>query len=107
MAWWLNLSNSAVVDLLDGSPRTVPERYIVASPAALLPLGIPQVVIHGTKDDSVPLSVSRSYVTAAKAANDQITFHELAGVDHFDVIDPHTTAWAITAEALRTLLGSE
>src|SRR5205085_11397911 len=54
MAWRLNLSNGAVIGLLGGSPRTMPERYAVASPAALLPLGIPQVVIHGTEDDSVP-----------------------------------------------------
>ena len=105
MAWRLNLSNGAVVGLLGGSPRRVPERYAVASPAALLPLGIPQVIIHGTEDDSVPLEMSQAYVAAAKAANDQVTFHELLGVDHFDLIDPHSMAWAITVEALRELLG--
>ncbi len=107
MAWRLHLSNDAVVGLLGGNPRTVPERYIVASPAVLLPLGIPQVVFHGTKDESVPLEMSQAYVAAAKAANDQVTFHELVGIDHFDLIDSHSTAWAITVEALHTLLGSE
>lgn len=105
MAWRLHLSNDAVVGLLGGNPRAVPERYMVASPAAMLPLGIPQVVIHGTKDDSVPLEVSQAYVAAAKAVHDQVTFHELAGVDHFDLIDPHSTVWAMTVEALRELLG--
>ncbi len=105
MAYRLNLSNGAVVGLLGGSPRAVPERYTVASPAALLPLGIPQVVIHGTEDESVPLEVSQGYVAGARAANDQVTFRELVGVDHFDLIDPHSTAWAITVEALGKLLG--
>ena len=106
MAWRLHLSNDAVVGLLGGSPRRVPERYVVASPAALLPLGIPQVVIHGTEDESVPLEMSQAYVAAAKAANDQVTVHELVGVDHFDLIDPYSTAWAITIEALRELLSN-
>jgi len=105
MAWQLHLSNDAVVGLLGGNPRTVPERYAVASPAALLPLGISQVVIHGTEDDSVPLEMSQAYVAAAKAANDQVTYHKLVGVDHFDLIDPRSTAWAITVEALHELLG--
>jgi dipeptidyl aminopeptidase/acylaminoacyl peptidase len=105
MAWRLHLSNDAVVGLLGGNPEEVPERYAVASPAALLPLRIPQVVIHGTEDDNVPLEVSQAYVAAARAAGDSITYRELAGVDHFDVIDPHSRAWAITVEALRKLLG--
>ena len=107
MAWRLNLSNGAVVGLLDGSPRTVPERYAVASPAELLPLGIPQVLIHGTEDDSVPLEMSQAYAAAAKAANDQVTFRELVGVDHLDLINPHSSAWAITIEALRKLLDKD
>ena len=104
MAWRLNLSNGAVVDLLGGGFTDVPERYAAASPAAMLPLGVPQVLIHGTNDASVPLQVSQAYVAAARAINDPVTYIELKGVDHFDVIDPHTTAWAFTVEALQNLL---
>lgn len=104
LAWRLNLSNGAVVDLLGGGFTDVPERYAAASPAAMLPLGVPQVLIHGTNDDSVPLQVSQQYVAAARAINDPVTYIELKGVDHFEVIDPHTTAWAFTVEALQKLL---
>ncbi len=104
MAWRLNLSNGAVVDLLGGAFTDVPERYASASPAAMLPLGVPQVLIHGTNDDSVPLQVSQSYAEAAKAVNDPVTYIELEGVDHFDVIDPNSKAWAITIEALQKLI---
>lgn len=103
MAWRLNLSNGAVVDLLGGGFNDVPARYAAASPAALLPLGTPQVLIHGTNDDSVPLQVSQEYAKAAKALNDPVTYIELEGVDHFDVIDPNSNAWAITVEALQNL----
>jgi acetyl esterase/lipase len=104
MAWRLNLSNGAVVELLGGSITDVPERYAAASPAAMLPLGVPQVLIHGTHDENVPLQVSQSYAKAALAVNDPVTYIELAGIDHFDVIDPHSNAWIITIEELRKLI---
>ena len=103
MAWQLHLSNGAVVELLGGSFTDVPERYTAASPAAMLPLGVPQVLIHGTNDDSVPLQVSQEYTKAAIAVNDPVTFIELEGADHFDVIDPHSYAWAITMNELQKL----
>jgi acetyl esterase/lipase len=103
MAWRLHLSNGAVVELLGGSFTEVPERYIAASPAAMLPLGVPQVLIHGTNDESVPLQVSQAYSNAARALNDPVTYIELEGVAHFDVIDPHSHAWAITIKELQKL----
>jgi len=104
LAWQLHLSNDAVVDLLGGTPSEVPERYPSASPAALLPLGIPQVLIHGTEDPNVPLEVSQAYAAAAKTANDQVTLIVLPGIDHFDVINARSAAWAKTIEALQALL---
>ena len=104
MAWQLHLSNDAVVEFLGGSFTDVPERYIAASPAAMLPLGVSQVLIHGTSDDSVPIEVSQAYANAARAVNDVVTFIVLDGADHFDVIDPHSKAWAITIKELQKLV---
>lgn len=104
MAWQLHLSNDAVVELLGGTIANVPECYIIASPAAMLPLGVPQVLIHGTSDDSVPIEISQAYVKAARSANDQVTYIELVGVDHFEVIDPHSDAWAIIIYELQKLV---
>jgi hypothetical protein len=39
-------------------------------------------------------------------ANDVVTFIELAGVDHFALIDPNSDAWAVTIEELERLLGA-
>jgi acetyl esterase/lipase len=104
IAWKLNLSNGAVIELLGGSFTDVPERYLATSPAAMLPLGVPQVLIHGTSDDSVPLEVSQAYANAARAVNDAVTFIVLDGVDHFEVIDPHSKAWTITIKELQKLV---
>ncbi len=104
MAWRLHLSNGAVVELLGGSMIDVPERYAAASPAVMLPLGVPQVLIHGTNDESVPIQLSQAYTNAARTFNDPVTCIVLDGVDHFDVIDPYSNAWAITIKELQKLV---
>lgn len=104
LAYQLHLSNDAVVELLGAPPHDAPERYAVASPTALLPLGIPQVLIHGTADEHVPIQVSQHYAVAARAAGDALDFFEPTGVDHFDVITPGTEVWALTVQELETLL---
>jgi len=104
LAWQLHLSNDAVVELLGGNPREVPERYSAASPAAMLPLGVRQVLLHGTEDVNVPLQVSRAYAAAAKAVNDRVRLIELPGVEHFALIDPSSDAWDRAVEELEKML---
>ncbi|HLI09666.1 MAG TPA: alpha/beta fold hydrolase [Ktedonobacteraceae bacterium] len=107
MSWRLGLGKSAATELLGGGFDEVPQRYAIASPAALLPLHVPQVMIHGTADDRVPFQVSLAYTQAAQAAGDQATLIELPGVDHFALIDPTSAAWAKTVDALEKLLARD
>ncbi|HLQ29293.1 MAG TPA: alpha/beta hydrolase [Ktedonobacteraceae bacterium] len=104
MGWRMNLGAGAVQELLGGSFTDHPERYAAASPAALLPLGVPQVLIHGTADDRVPFEMSRAYAQAAQAAGDSIRLIELVGGDHFALINVFSEAWAITVGAVKELL---
>ncbi|MGI9059451.1 MAG: alpha/beta hydrolase family protein [Ktedonobacteraceae bacterium] len=104
-SWQFNLGSGAATELLGGSVTSVPERYAAASPAAMLPLGIPQVLIHGTEDDRVPYAMSESYFADAQAAGDDIKLITLEGEDHFVLIDIQAAAWEKTVQALRTLLG--
>jgi acetyl esterase/lipase len=106
LSWTLKLGNNAAGDFLGGTPTEVPERYAAASPASLLPLGVPQALVHGTEDDTVPLRVSQEYLQAALEAGDQVQLDELEGVDHFALIDPHTAAWTRTIEALEEVLAA-
>lgn len=62
-----------------------------ASPLQRLPLGIPQLVVHGTLDDCVPVAMSRDY---AAAAGMEVTYMERNGEGHFEHIDPRSGAWA-------------
>ena len=59
-------------------------------------LSIPQasqVLVHGTKDDIVPPAFSRNYVEKKKKAGENVTLLEITQADHFDLIDPRSTAW--------------
>lgn len=98
------LSRGAVAELLGGSPEELPERYAVTSPAALLPLGVPQTLIHGAADDQAPVDQSRAYTAAALAAGDSVRLRELPGVDHFALIDLASDAWTIAVEELARLI---
>ena len=90
----LDLGRGVVGQFLGGAPAERPERYRAASPRALLPLGVPQLLIHGTADDTVPVEIARGYAAAAQAAGDRVTLEELTGGGHFEFLDPDSQAHA-------------
>lgn len=90
----LDSGRGAVKALLGGTPRQHPERYAAASPIALLPLGVRQLIVHGTADDVLPVELARGYVRAARAAGDGVQLVELPGAGHMDYLDPGSAAHA-------------
>jgi pimeloyl-ACP methyl ester carboxylesterase len=78
-----------------------PEHYPNGSPIELLPLGVPQIVIHGTEDDSVPYEMSKRYVEAAGGEAELVT---LESASHFEPIDPLAPQFVETLAAVRRLL---
>ena len=93
------LGGTAVPGIVGGLPDRVPGRYRLADPIERLPLGMPVRCVHGTDDTTVPISQSRAYVAAARAAGDDAELVEVPG-DHFALIDPSTPAWQRTVEVL-------
>lgn len=94
-----SLGGGAVVGLLGGSSRDVPERYAAADPAALVPIGIPVTLVHGQDDRIVPLSQSEAYAAAANAAGDDATVAAVPG-DHFVNLDVRSEAWQAVIDAI-------
>jgi acetyl esterase/lipase len=77
--------------------------YADTSPSALLPLGVPQVVIHGADDTTVPPAIGQAYVQAARAAGDKVVFHSPPG-GHVEEITPGTPAWEDAVASIQGLL---
>jgi acetyl esterase/lipase len=96
----LALSDNAAALLLGCAPDEAPERYATASPIEMLPLGLPQVLLHGTEDPDVPAEMSEQYALRAQEAGDDVMLVLLPGAGHFEVIDPHSTEWAIVEGAV-------
>lgn len=92
-AWRLKLSGSVVETLLGGNPEEVPERYAAASPMELIPLGVPQLLVHGVDDDIVPLALSSAYTRASQFAGDDVSLVSLERPGHFEAIHPQLLVW--------------
>ena len=103
-AWELKLSSNVVAEFLGGSPAEVPDRYRASSPIEMVPMGVRQRVIHGDRDDEVPIEISRRYVAAARKSGDDCTLTEPAGAGHFELIDPRTAAWEQVRDTIEKLL---
>ena len=98
------LGAGAVLAFLGGGPEQVPERYAVASPAALVPLGVPLVAVHGDADEEVPIEQSRRFVQRATAAGDNAELVVLPGIDHYALITGSSPAWTACREAVTRLV---
>jgi acetyl esterase/lipase len=98
----LNLSNGVVHEFLQGTPQQVPGRYQDVSPAALLPLGVPTALVHGTADADVPYGMSAAYLKRARAAGDEVRLATLEGGGHFDVIEPTSAHWPQVRDVLES-----
>lgn len=93
-AYESGVGGEAVAELIGGTPARYPERFRAASPMEMLPLGIRQLLLHGTADDAVPIELSRRYARMASAAGDAVELVELPGAGHMDFLDPGSEAYA-------------
>ena len=87
--WWISLprraSSSGVArcqSFMGGDPDEVPDRYRLGCPTSLLPVGKPQLLLHGVPDRSVPPSLSEHYAETAVSLGDPARYVPLPGVSH-------------------------
>jgi pimeloyl-ACP methyl ester carboxylesterase len=59
------LGGGAAADLLGGGPEQHPQRYAVADPARLIPLGVSVRIVHDITDDRVLCEMNRSCAARA------------------------------------------
>jgi pimeloyl-ACP methyl ester carboxylesterase len=84
-----------VNELLEGTPAEVPQRYDAVSPARRLPIGVPLMLVHGARDEDVPVHVSREF---AERAGCELTVIDDEG--HYEHLEPGSQSWAAVVEWL-------
>jgi acetyl esterase/lipase len=94
----------ATIDALIDARRRGPDAFADTSPRALLPLGVPQLIVSGDNDGIVPASFGRDYAAAAKAAGDPVAILDLPDEDHFALIDPGSGGWPSLREQILRVL---
>ena len=82
----------------------MPDHYAQVSPAALLPLGVRQLLVTGSDDRLVPTRLLAPYELAARAAGDEVKLREVEGANHRDLIVPDAETWPVVREGVLELL---
>jgi pimeloyl-ACP methyl ester carboxylesterase len=101
LAHKLNLSNGAVVEFLNGTPEEMPSRYDEACSSR--PSSIRRVLMHGTKDEDVPIEISRAFIEARQNDPERPGLVELPDAGHMDLIDPESPAGIIVLDLVARL----
>jgi acetyl esterase/lipase len=96
----LGLSRGVAAELLGDDPDG--ERLRRASPAELLPLGVPQLLVHGAGDDIVPAAMSEAYAARARDLGDPVECAILP-CGHFEHLEPRSQAWRTVRDWLDAL----
>lgn len=101
------VGGAAVASVLGIDPdQPVPaELAATTSPAQMVPLGVPQLVVTGDADALVPPWLSEDYAPVASAAGDDVTLEIVAGEDHFAHLDPGSGSWAAVRGWLADVVG--
>jgi dipeptidyl aminopeptidase/acylaminoacyl peptidase len=89
------IGDGAVAEFFHDAPDAIPETYTSASPLAQVPARAEVLVVHGADDARVPVSHSRDYLEAARAAGSTATLLELPELSHLDAIAPEAAHWPL------------
>ncbi|NKI36126.1 alpha/beta hydrolase [Wenzhouxiangella sp. XN79A] len=92
----------AATRLIGGSPDLHPERYTLASPARLVPLDVPQILVNGGRDTTWS-EPADTYYDAARSAGAPVRRRVVPEAGHFELVDPRTSAWPVIRDALEEL----
>ncbi|MCH2457381.1 MAG: alpha/beta hydrolase [Henriciella sp.] len=96
---------SDIMDLLTGPSSTGRvDAFSDTSPAALLPLGVRQIIVNSARDRIAPPQLGQGYTAKATAAGDDAEYIEVPG-GHVELVAPGTPAFDRQVQILKGLLG--
>lgn len=79
--------------LLGGESPVTSPRTAQASPAALMPNGVPELLITGDDDYAVPPAHGEAYVALAASRGQEAVHHVIAHSSHFEIVAPESRPW--------------
>ena len=80
-------------------------RYAETSVPRLAPLGIAQVLVNGSQDDTIPFSYARRYAAKMRARGDTGVVRMVERSGHVELIAPDSRAWRTAVEEIGKALG--
>jgi acetyl esterase/lipase len=95
--------SGASQQLIGGTPEEYPQRYRDGSASALLPLGVPQLIINGDLDEGW-LIVSRGYQEIARLAGEEVEIIVPPNAGHFELVMPVSSAFPVVQSAIEDML---
>jgi len=95
LAYQKNSGNGSVEKFLQGKPEEFPERYLFGSPIKLHKKESAELIIHGNRDEQIPIEWSKQYHEKVKQVTDKSQLIELEKCGHMDFIDPKSEAFEI------------
>ncbi|GLE57357.1 lipase [Mycobacteroides chelonae] len=98
-----NLGDGAAAEFL-GAVGISPNEVASASPVRKLGHRRHHVLVHGVRDVNIPVEHSQHYVSAARALETPADYFEFSELDHFDLIDPSSSAWYAAKQWIRCQL---
>jgi acetyl esterase/lipase len=98
LAWAANtgMGDGAVSSLLGGGPSERPDEYAHADVLGQLTGDVAVIIIQGADDHQVAAVMNRQVAVS----HPEVRYLELAGVDHFALIDPASAAFETVRAAL-------
>lgn len=96
--------SDVVGKLLGNSKDLIAKRYKEASPSELLPLNVPQILIYGTEDQSVPQKFGQVYMQTARKEGDNVKLITIKYGAHHEYIVPNSVTWPAVKSAVLSLL---
>jgi acetyl esterase/lipase len=104
-AYERSVCDTAPGRLLGGSPAVLPDVYAQASASKLVPFRVPQRLLHGSRDATVPVSFSTTHADLARRAGDDARAVVIEDAGHFELICPTSAAWRHVQATVSELLG--
>lgn len=93
-----------VIDkLMGGSPSAHADRYAAASAMRLAPVGVPQTLVIGAKDNSWSPGGRAYFAHAREIGDSSVRLVELPESGHFEMLDPGSSSWTTVYQAFKSV----